>query len=112
MLKTMWLDLANLFNTFEVSIANPFQVNSVTPLGLWSPFKVKNINALEKVQHVFTKHIDGMHDLQYTERLKSLQIYRIHVEDSGRKSPQLLTTNSVNFSVTYQFVGVDYAAVV
>ena len=40
---------------------------------LWSPFKVKNINTLENVQRVFTKHIDGMHDLLYTERLNSLQ---------------------------------------
>ena len=38
---------------------------------LWSPFKEKNINALEKVQRVFTKHIDGMHNLSYAERLKS-----------------------------------------
>ena len=44
---------------------------------LWSPYKVKNINALEKVQRVFTKHIDGMHDLPYTERLKALQIYSL-----------------------------------
>ena len=43
---------------------------------LWSPYwalQVKNINALEKVQRVFTKHIDRMHDLSYTERLKALQ---------------------------------------
>ena len=69
MLQTMWLDLANLFNLFEISIANPFQVNSVTVphldygSQLWSPYKVKNINALEKVQRVFTKHTDGMHNL-------------------------------------------------
>ena len=44
---------------------------------LWSPFKVKNINALEKVQRVFTKHIDGIHDLSFTERLQSLQIYSL-----------------------------------
>ena len=44
---------------------------------LWSPFKVKNINALEKVQRVFTKHTDGMHNLPYAERLKSLQIYSL-----------------------------------
>ena len=44
---------------------------------LWSPYKVKNINALEKVQSVFTMHIDGMHDLSYTERLKVLQIYSL-----------------------------------
>ena len=35
MLQTMWLDLANLFNSFEISIANPFQVNGGTPLGLY-----------------------------------------------------------------------------
>ena len=43
---------------------------------LWSPYwalQVKNINALEKVQRVFTKHIDRMHDFSYTERLKALQ---------------------------------------
>ena len=94
-LKTMWLDLANLFNTFEVSIANPFQVNSVTPLGLWSPFKVKNINALEKVQHVFTKHIDGMHDLQYTEclLLPPLAGARVAKENFGFVvTPNLQTT--------------------
>ena len=27
---------------------------------LWSPFKVTQINILEKIQHVFTKHIDGI----------------------------------------------------
>ena len=30
---------------------------------LWSLFKTKNINALERVQRVFTKHIDGMQNL-------------------------------------------------
>ena len=44
---------------------------------LWSPFQVKSINALERVQHVFTKHIDGMHNLSYAKRLKSLQIYSL-----------------------------------
>ena len=38
---------------------------------LWSPFQVKSINAIERVQRVFTKHIDGMHNLSYAERLKS-----------------------------------------
>ena len=44
---------------------------------LWSPFQVKSINALERVQRVFTKHIDGMHNLSYAERLKSLGIYSL-----------------------------------
>ena len=76
MLQTMWLDLANLFHAFQASPDNFVQVISHLDYGseLWSPFKVKNINALEKVQRVFTKHIDGMHNLSYAERLKSLQI--------------------------------------
>ena len=81
MLQTMWLDLANLFNSLEISIANSFQVNSVTPLGLWIPVVVplqsQKYQHLEKVQRVFTKHINGMHDLSYTERLKALQIYSL-----------------------------------
>ena len=44
---------------------------------LWSHFQVKSINALERVQRVFTKHIDGMHNLSYAERLKSLGIYSL-----------------------------------
>ena len=40
---------------------------------LWSPFQVKSINAIERVHRVFTKHIDGIHNLSYAERLKSLQ---------------------------------------
>ena len=36
---------------------------------LWFPFQMKSINALERVQRVFTKHIDGMHNLSYAERL-------------------------------------------
>ena len=77
MLQTMWLDLANHFHAFQASPVNFVQVISDTPFGLWSPFQVKNINALERVQRVFTKHIDGMHDLLYAERLKSLQIYSL-----------------------------------
>ena len=81
MLQTMWLDLANLFHAFQASPVNFVQVISDTPFGLWlqlwSPFQVKSINALERVQRVFTKHIDGMHNLSYAERLKSLGIYSL-----------------------------------
>ena len=38
---------------------------------------MKSINAIERVQRVFTKHVDGMHNLSYAERLKSLQIYSL-----------------------------------
>ena len=81
MLQTMWLDLANLFHAFQASPVN-FVKSLVIPhldygSQLWSPFQVKNINALERVQRVFTKHIDGMHNLSYAERLKSLGIYSL-----------------------------------
>ena len=38
---------------------------------LWSPFLIKHITKLEKIQRSFTKHITGM----YHERLKSLGLY-------------------------------------
>ena len=39
---------------------------------LWSPFLIKHITQLEKIQRSFTKHITGMTDIPYHERLKSL----------------------------------------
>ena len=76
-----WI-LRNLFQAFQASPFNFVQVIIVIPhldygSQLWSPFQVKSINALERVQRVFTKHIDGMHNLSYAERLKSLGIYSL-----------------------------------
>ena len=39
---------------------------------LWSPFLIKHKTQLEKTQRSFTKHITGMNDMPYHERLKSL----------------------------------------
>ena len=44
---------------------------------LWSPSKIYQINLIEKVQRSFTKHITGMHDLSYNERLKALKLYSL-----------------------------------
>ena len=41
---------------------------------LWSPFLIKHVTQLEKIQPSFTKHITGMNDMPYNERLKSLGI--------------------------------------
>ena len=38
---------------------------------LWSPFLIKHITKLEKIQRSFTKHITGMNDMPYHERLKN-----------------------------------------
>ena len=42
---------------------------------LWSPFLNKHITQLEKIQRSFTKHITGMNDMPYHERVKSLGLY-------------------------------------
>ena len=44
---------------------------------LWSPFLIKHITQLEKIQQSFTKHITGMNDMPYHERLKSLGLYSL-----------------------------------
>ena len=35
---------------------------------LWSPYLLKHIYLLEKVQRAFTKHFTGIHDLSYSKR--------------------------------------------
>ena len=44
---------------------------------LWSPFLIKHITQLEKIQRSFTKHITGMNDMPYHKRLKSLGLYSL-----------------------------------
>ena len=45
---------------------------------LWSPHqKQHNICLIEKIQCFFTKHIDGMKDLSYPERLCALKLYSL-----------------------------------
>jgi hypothetical protein len=41
---------------------------------VWSPYKVKHIEALEKVQRRATKIVPGLHKLSYTQRLKKLRL--------------------------------------
>ena len=44
---------------------------------LWSPFLIKHTTQLEKIQRSFIKHITGMNDMPYHERLKSLGLYSL-----------------------------------
>ena len=41
---------------------------------LWSLHKISQITQIEKVQRSFTKHITGMRDLSYHERLQALRL--------------------------------------
>ena len=44
---------------------------------LWSPHQKQHICLIEKIQRSFTKHIDGMKDLSYPERLCALKLYSL-----------------------------------
>ena len=44
---------------------------------LWSPHKISQITQTEKVQRSFTKHISGLRDLSYHERLQTLKLYSL-----------------------------------
>ena len=44
---------------------------------LWNTGYVQDLRALEKVQRRWTKQIDGMHDLSYADRLRSLNLYSV-----------------------------------
>ena len=44
---------------------------------LWSPHKISQITQIEKVQRSFTKHISGLRDLSYHERLQTLKLYSL-----------------------------------
>ena len=44
---------------------------------LWSPFLIKHITQLEKIHRSFIKHVTGMNDMPYHERLKSLGLYSL-----------------------------------
>ena len=64
---------------------------------LWSPYLIKHINMVEKVQRSFTRFISGMAGLSYTERLTVLKLYSLQcrreiyyylcVEDFGGSGP-------------------------
>ena len=44
---------------------------------LWSPYLIKHINMVEKVQRYFTRIISGMKGLSYPERLTVLKLYSL-----------------------------------
>ena len=44
---------------------------------LWSPYLLKHIYLIEKVQRAFTKHISGIRDFSYSKRLETLKLYSL-----------------------------------
>ena len=61
---------------------------------LWSPYLIKHINLVKKVQRSFTRFMSGMNDLSHPKRLIVLKLYSLQrrrerhcVEDFGRSGP-------------------------
>ena len=44
---------------------------------LWSPYLLKHVYLIEKVQRAFTKHISGLFFLSYNKRLEVLKLYSL-----------------------------------
>ena len=44
---------------------------------LWSPYLIKHLNLVEKVQRSFTRFISGMKGLSYSERHTVLKLYSL-----------------------------------
>ena len=42
-----------------------------------SPYLLKHIYLIEKVQRAFTKHISGIRDFSYSKRLETLKLYSL-----------------------------------
>ena len=63
---------------------------------LWLPHKISQITQIEKVQWSFTKHIAGLRDLSYHERLQTLLspktkreiLYYSNLENNRKQVPK------------------------
>ena len=62
--KTVMLTLLNSLVRSDLEYCCP----------LWDPFKIKSIDEVEQIQRSFTHKINGMHEVDYWTRLKSLDI--------------------------------------
>ena len=52
---------------------------------LWSPYLLKHVYLIEKVQRDFTKHITGIRNLSYSKRLEILKIKILFITKEGER---------------------------
>ena len=50
-----------------------------------APCLIKNITCIENVQKLFTKHITGMNNLEYEQRLYGTKITKLGIQESKRR---------------------------
>jgi len=71
--------LFKAFTTRHIPVLKKAFLTYVRPVleyvsNVWSPYVIKHINALEKVQKHFTKRIPSFANLSYPERLAALDV--------------------------------------
>ena len=75
---TDWM-LRNFSSRDKLTMLTLFKALVMSPLDygcqLWSPYLIKHINLVKKVQRSFTRSISGMKGLSYLERLTVLKLY-------------------------------------
>ena len=67
----------------------------------WSPYMVKDIEVLEKVQHRVTRMVPGLKRLPYEDRLRRLDIYSL---TARRLRGDLIET----YKLLHGYTNVDY----
>ena len=74
-------NIVSLVTAFNVYVRPILEYCSV----VWNPCLIKDINAIEGVQHTFTKRLPGMRELSYHQRLvrlglESLELRRLRID--------------------------------
>ena len=87
-----------LVRAFKTYVRPLLEVNSQ----VWSPYLLKDIRRLEAVQRRFTKKLDGLHALSYSERLKLIGLERL--EERRFRADLLLV-----YKVLFGFISLSVA---
>ena len=75
MLKPCCLDSQNIY--YKRSPSNGVMSRLEYASQLWSPYLLKHVYLIDKVQRTFTKHISVMCFLSYSKRLEVLKLYSL-----------------------------------
>ena len=80
--KKAYMRIGILFRSFvtrDVRTLRQAYVTFIRPIleyasTVWSPYKVKHITAIERIQRHFTRRIPSLHELSYSERLAVINL--------------------------------------
>jgi hypothetical protein len=86
-------DTTTLLKAFKVYVRPILEYCS----SVWCPYLIKDIEAIESVQRRFTKHLRGLWNVPYEERLKKVKLDRLDVR---RLRLDLILTFKILFGLT------------